>query len=148
MKKLLVFGLLSVLAACQPQMVQKPLQGEEPMKGGAPQMSAIGFHDSVDWNCHQADYNENLVWIECTFQNTSWTLAQRECISVIISDVDGKEVDHSRVVCTNLMKPGEAYENNVAVQNSKHSHQRALVAERCGLDTSRCKLTTKIESVK
>ena len=122
-------------------MSQPPSVGEEPMKGGSQSMSTIGFHNNVDWSCHQADYTDNLVWIECKFENRS-TRPQRQCIQVVISNSSGKEVDRSRVVCSNTMNPGEVYENDAAFENTKHSNRRFQLALACGQDTSQCSLST------
>src|ERR1700692_1198932 len=111
MKKLLALCMLMLpVLNCQPTiMSQPPRTGEEPMRVGSQSMSTIGFDDNVDWACRQTDYTDNLVWIECKFENRSFH-TKRECIRVIISAASGKEVERSRVVCTNMMKPGETYE--------------------------------------
>lgn len=143
MKKLLaLFAMLPALN-CGSTVTQNPSVGEEPLKGVPPSMYTIGFHDNIDWACRQEDYTNNLVWISCKFENRSLR-PQRECIRVIISDASGKEVERSRVVCSNLMQSGEVYENYVSVYNSRHSTKRTELAQKCGLDNGRCTLSTEI----
>jgi hypothetical protein len=102
---------------------------------------ANGHSALVAWQCHQADHNPDLIWIECQFQNTSQQPAEA-CIRVLLSDEKGKEVDRSRVVCSNMMPAGAQYENYASFENTKHSNRRSLIADKCGEDTSRCAITT------
>jgi hypothetical protein len=103
--------------------------------------TATGHSALVAWQCHQADHNPDLIWIECQFQNTSQQPAEA-CIRVLLSDTKGKEVDRSRVVCSNMMPVGAQYENYAGFENTKHSRRRSLIADKCKEDTSRCTITT------
>lgn len=103
--------------------------------------TATGHSAFVSWQCHQEDHNPDLIWIECQFHNTSQQPAEA-CIRVILSDAKGKEVDRSRVVCSNMMQPLAQYENYAGFENTKHSTRRSLIAVKCKEDTSQCTLNT------
>lgn len=145
MKKLLAMLALLPTLNCQPTISTPDASvGELPMRGGPPQMMSADSYESVAWVCRQADYNENLVWIECKFEN-HYTAVKRECIRVIISDTSGQEVDHTRIICSGYMQPGASYENYGSFTNSKHSHQRTDLQKKCGFDTGLCRMSTKRE---
>lgn len=142
MKKALLF-LFPTLMACGyqamgvPQVASTP--AEEPMQTST--AVTTGNNDHVSWQCRQADFNPNLIWIECQFHNISDKPAEA-CIQVVISDVRHVQVDQSRVTCSNMMAPGAIYENNVAFENTKKSQRRSRIAEKCSLDTSWCTIST------
>ena len=142
----LLFPML--LLACGQQAMglapaSPPTAAEMPPTLGPASMDAIGFHDSVDWHCHQEDQNENLIWIECKFDNTSSNTANEACIKIILTDLNGNEVDRSRLVCSGPMQPGTSAENYAGFENTKHNFRRSDIAFRCHQDTSLCKMTTK-----
>src|ERR1700678_4340481 len=87
---------------------------------------ANGHSALVAWQCQQTDHNPDLIWIECQFQNTSQQPAEA-CIRVLLSDTKGKEVDRSRVVCSNMMPAGAQYVNYAGFENTKHSNRRSLI---------------------
>ena len=120
-----------------------PTAAEMPPTLGPSSMISIGFHDNVDWQCHQEDQNENLIWIECKFDNTSSTQTNEACIKIILIDLNGIEVDRSRLVCSGPLQPGASSENYTGFENSKRNFRRSDIAYRCQEDNSLCRMTTK-----
>lgn len=143
MKKAL-FLFLSLMA-CGPEAMQLPSEvshspTEERMTPS--KIFGTGSNENVSWQCHQADFNPNLIWIECDFINVSSHSAEA-CIKVLISDTYNNKVDESRTICSNMMIPGGTYENYAAFENTKKDQRRSHLTEKCSLDTSWCQLSTK-----
>src|ERR1700722_20183548 len=125
------------LVGCAYQTAALPpaMPGEEPMKPSKTVASSGSNERGIAWQCRQEDFNDNLIWIECQFQNTS-NAPGRACLQAILSDDQQNEVSRSHVICSGMMAPGGTYENNIAFENTKQSRRRTQIAEKCSLDTS------------
>jgi len=140
MKTTLLIALLSLLSCASEvkDIIPPPLfDGDQPpaLAPNTP-LVASGSNGLMSWQCHQDDYTEELIWIECQFLNFS-NKPQETCVRIIISDATGQAIDSTRLVCSSILEPVSQYENFASFTKER----RAALKEKCGLDTGRCTMS-------
>ena len=126
--------LLLICLSCSPNLIQP----SSSISTKSTNLFTSGHDKNIMYQCHQEDVNSNLIWIECQFINTS-SETHEACIRVLVLDDNHKQLEQSRIVCSNVMKSGETYENYASFTKA----QRKNLLNKCGADTSRCSFLTK-----
>jgi hypothetical protein len=91
----------------------------------------------IGYSCEQQNVNSALVWVACDFHNFS-KHTDSVCIRVAYNK-NGKEVTHSRKVCSNLA--GDQVEQNFAAFTKE---SRNILAHSCGSNLGLCTLSTQL----